>query len=525
MLLKLQKLASYFLNFWKRHLALFHALQFLLGTYALFAFHWSLFIPLIALWWPTLLAGQQELRTWFFKNICVGLSLTTTLLYFFNLHYKIPPMIPDSGIQGKAIIQIESIRYSSQSFKSCWIYQGTILSFHSSSQGPNSLEVARNIPYRLYLPDTGERPDGRYLYAIPAVLKATDSSFQYRLKVNKHDIWRKLERNNFSLSEWRFAQKQYWQNHLSFLFKESESYNFISGIFLGVSDSSQMNCEFSRMGLQHVMAISGLHFGIIANFAGLILRIIFPFKRSNIILSLLMTFYFAFIGAAPSVIRAWISAQLSILGHVLERQSIALNSLGLALGCITVINPLSCFQIGFQFSFIATAAILCYYNQIDLYLQRAWPCYDLSRMIEMNRLQQHGYVLLSLFRNSCSLMLAVHFVTIPLTLYYFQKLPFLSLFYNLFFPTLVGLTMIGTLISLSLSTVPLLGQIILSINEWWIEHLLNTVYQLPQNFDFVWYTSSIPLTLIVIFITICFGLAIYILEKSQMRQEAISWIY
>ena len=60
---------------------------------------------------------------------------------------------------------------------------------------------------------------------------------------------------------------------------------------------------------------------------------------------------------------------------------------------ILIGNPQIAYHIGFQFSFLATASILIFYNPINIALQSILPKRSLSDITTMNTLNQHGYIL------------------------------------------------------------------------------------------------------------------------------------
>ncbi len=130
---------------------------------------------------------------------------------------------------------------------------------------------------------------------------------------------------------------------------------------------------FKKTGTAHVLAISGLHVGIVAGLFFLFFRI-FPLgRRVQIMLTVLLLAGYALLtGGRPSVVRAAIMASVVLLGFVLERETDSLNSLCLAGFILLLINPLNIFDIGFRLSFTSVFAIILLYPVILGYLQK-WP--------------------------------------------------------------------------------------------------------------------------------------------------------
>ena len=140
--------------------------------------------------------------------------------------------------------------------------------------------------------------------------------------------------------------------------------------------------------------------------------------------------------------RAWLTILVAMCGYLLNKRGSALNSLGIAMLVVLAYDPILCNHIGFQLSFLATAAILMLFNGIDHSLKYTFFKRPLSEVIQMNGLNQHGYLLLNYCRQGIALSLAVNLATLPLLLFYFHKFSLMSLIYNLFFPFLVSLSMV-----------------------------------------------------------------------------------
>ncbi|MDY0045753.1 MAG: ComEC/Rec2 family competence protein, partial [Syntrophales bacterium] len=127
--------------------------------------------------------------------------------------------------------------------------------------------------------------------------------------------------------------------------------------------------NFNCSGLSHVLAISGLHVGIIASFSFFIIRCLirtstFMLLHGNItkvsacISMVPVVGYAALAGFGISTVRAAIMIATFLLSLLFSRKGNALNSLALAAFIILLFSPSSFFDISFQLSFSAVAAIL-----------------------------------------------------------------------------------------------------------------------------------------------------------------------
>lgn len=149
-----------------------------------------------------------------------------------------------------------------------------------------------------------------------------------------------------------------------------ETKNFLIAILLG--DRVFINPEsrqlFANAGIAHVLALSGLHIGIIA---GLLLFLLFPVNflglyRYRSLLAVLMLWLYAFItGMSVSTVRACIMATFLLCALFLERRDSGLNALFGATLFILIVDPDALWDIGLQLSFICVASLLVFASALN----------------------------------------------------------------------------------------------------------------------------------------------------------------
>jgi len=114
-----------------------------------------------------------------------------------------------------------------------------------------------------------------------------------------------------------------------------------------------------KSGSVHIIAISGLHLGIVAFMLLVVLKAIrIPKKAQYLLVIILLVLYCIMTGARTPVVRATIMAIILILSHLFERKSNIYNSLSLAALIILLVNPYQLFGISFQLSFMSVISIV-----------------------------------------------------------------------------------------------------------------------------------------------------------------------
>ncbi|MEM8979804.1 MAG: ComEC/Rec2 family competence protein, partial [Pseudomonadota bacterium] len=146
----------------------------------------------------------------------------------------------------------------------------------------------------------------------------------------------------------------------------------ITGDRSGVSIESTENLR--RSNLSHLLAISGLHMGLLTGFvfgaSQLLLRVLWPSgaakpqKLAAILALIVGAGYLAMSGMAVASLRAYIMVAVMYAALLLDRQAVTLYAVALAALIILVLRPEALIGPGFQMSFAATVALVVVFNRL-----------------------------------------------------------------------------------------------------------------------------------------------------------------
>ncbi len=179
---------------------------------------------------------------------------------------------------------------------------------------------------------------------------------------------------------------------------------------------------FSEAGVVHVLAVSGLHVGIIY----LILDKLFLFLsrrkrgiwiRYALILAFLW-FYVFLAGFSASVFRAALMFSLFQTAKVLRRDASIYNVMAASAFIILVYNPHTLYELGFLFSYLAVAGIVLLHSFLYRKIYIRWKVLDYA----------YSAMLVSF---------SAQLLVTPISLYYFQQFPSYFLLANLLILPLV----------------------------------------------------------------------------------------
>jgi len=192
----------------------------------------------------------------------------------------------------------------------------------------------------------------------------------------------------------------------------------------GLSEDTRKN--YTRTGAVHVLAVSGLHTGIIASIILGLLGLL-SWRKELAWLKLFVFWaslfgYAAITGFSPSVQRSAVMFGILFAGKVLRKDANAFNSLGLSAIVLLAIDPQLLFELGFQLSYCAVAGILAFYPSLRKLF--AAENYLINAIGELN-----------------AVSIAATIGTLPLTTFYFHQFPVYFLLSGILAVPLVGLAL------------------------------------------------------------------------------------
>lgn len=259
---------------------------------------------------------------------------------------------------------------------------------------------------------------------------------------------------------------------------EGDELAVLSALTLGDKTdlSESVRESYSVAGVSHVLALSGLHIGLLYALAFFLLRPLLLGGQSgrvlrSLLLILLLWLFAFFTGLSPSVVRSAAMFSIWALADLCGRQSFSLNTLALTAWLMLLVRPVWLFDVGFQLSFAAVLSILLF----QLFLYRLCPVRHRA-----------GTYLWGLV----SVSVAAQLGTAPLVLFYFSRFSTHFLLTNLLVVPLVTLILYAAVVLLLLT--PMSGlQAVAAVGLEKMLRMLNLlvrwVEQLPYaSVDGIW---------------------------------------
>ncbi len=307
------------------------------------------------------------------------------------------------------------------------------------------------------------------------------SEFDYSSYMQRHrifastyapnDAWVKTDSNkgNYLLNLSGKIRKKYI-NILTEHEMPEEELAIAAALIVGHKDdlTPRLKDSYASAGAMHLLAISGLHVGIIY----VILNSVFFFFDKihygnifkTIIIIAILGFYAVMTGMSSSVIRAVTMFSILAIGNAFNRNVNVYNTLSISAFFILLFNPLLILEVGFQLSYIAVISIIYFHPKIysmfsiqNKWLRKIWSLAAVS--------------------------IAAQIAVFPIVLYYFHQFPVCFLFTNIFAIPLVTVAIYFGVLVFIVSPFYGPASVVIDVFTWNIS-LLNKIIGLIHNIPF-----------------------------------------
>ncbi|MHB9141736.1 MAG: ComEC/Rec2 family competence protein, partial [Paludibacter sp.] len=235
--------------------------------------------------------------------------------------------------------------------------------------------------------------------------------------------------------------------------------------------------NYSHSGAMHILAVSGLHVGVIYLILSFLLSFLNGNKKLKIlkaILIIILLWVYAFLtGLSPSVVRATVMFSFVAFGTCFERKSQIYNTISVSAFLMLLFNPNYLFEVGFQLSYCAVICIVYFQPKIAKWFQ------------PKNKIFRWSWDLLAV-------SLAAQIGTAPIALYYFHQFANYFLLTNMIAIPVATLIIYFAVALLIVAPVPFISTFLAFILKWLLRFLnfsIETIDNLPHSisilsFDF-----------------------------------------
>jgi len=294
-------------------------------------------------------------------------------------------------------------------------------------------------------------------------------------------------------------------------FMPERSAHTMQAILLGIKHeiSDEMIKVYTNTGVMHILAVSGMHVGILyVGVVALMRRLIRKWRWLTIIPVILVWIFSYVTGAGPAILRAAVMITLVDIGEKTGNRSDSMNLLLAAGFLLLMVQPYLLWDIGFQLSYAAMFALLIYMK----------PLTDI--------LYVENYFAREYIWKPSVMSVSAQMVTTPLTFFYFGNFPTLFLLTNMLVLLPVTVALYGGVLMLISSvilpdTVTIwLGKLMDITLYYGFDELLRWVTKFPGAYSDQIYLAYWQVIVLLIAIA-CLGVWMYRLKEGKWFLSAL----
>jgi competence protein ComEC len=292
--------------------------------------------------------------------------------------------------------------------------------------------------------------------------------------------------------------------------KEQREQALVLALLLGIKDGldNDLKKAYSASGAMHILAVSGLHVGVLLIIMQFLLKNILRLHTIPKYGSWIIAFFcifslwlYAFMtGLSASVLRAATMFSFVAVAQATQRRTNIYNTLAVSVICLLCYNPRFLFEIGFQLSYLAVLGIVYLYPKIQLWY------------VPHNHITKYVWDIIAV-------SIAAQVATTPISLYYFHQFPNYFLLTNVFAIPLSFVLMCGIIVFLLVSFVPFLNLLVAHF-VYYVAFFLNSavlfIEQLPYASSVGWSMQLEQLILLYLLI---------LLVLSWLYWKKMSYLY
>ena len=312
-----------------------------------------------------------------------------------------------------------------------------------------------------------------------------------------------LEKNNASsLSVFINAIRQKTISILRTYIPGDKERGLAEALLIGYKDDLDKTLvqSYSNTGVVHIIAISGLHLGLIY---WLLVQLLKPLQRRKytrwlkpVIIIAGLWIFSLLAGAQPSVLRSAVMFTCIVLGESIGRRSSIYNSLAASAFMLLCYNPYWLWDVGFQLSYAAVLSIV-------MFMQPIYNWFYVKNK------------LLDFVWKMNAVTIAAQILTVPLSIFHFHQFPNYFLLTNMIAVPVSSVIVLGEILLCAVSFISpvaiIVGKILYYL-IWFMNTWIQRIEALPFS---VWDGLQITILQTILLIAATCFLAYWLLEKKK----------
>jgi len=322
---------------------------------------------------------------------------------------------------------------------------------------------------------------------------------QVYLKTGEYEVLNTKNENKFRQFIYSFREKIL--KILRTNIKGDKELGLGEALLIGYKDDLEQSLvqSYTNTGVVHIIAISGLHLGLIYWLLALLLKPLKKRKKTQWLNPLLIIsglwLFSLLAGAQPSILRSAVMFTCIVLGESLARKTSIFNTMAVSAFILLCINPYWLWDVGFQLSYAAVLSIIIFMR----------PIYNW--MYFKNKLLDFIWKL-------NAVTIAAQILTVPLSIYHFHQFPNLFLLTNFVAVPLSSAILLGEILLCVISFIHPLALLVGKVLSFLIWTMNSYIEKIESIRFSLWDGLQINIVQTILLLLFAIGTSYWLMEKS-----------
>jgi len=283
----------------------------------------------------------------------------------------------------------------------------------------------------------------------------------------------------------------------------------VKALVIGVNSTIEPEIRdiYRDAGIFHILAVSGLHVGMVAAFVFKLSAVFGLNERQAGIATLaILAAYCVFTGAGPATIRAVVMCYVIIIGKILYRNTNTLNSAAFAAFLLLIHQPLLLWDVGFIYTFSAVFA-----------LSMLTPVVQKMFILISRRNVKLKFLGSEMVEKYCCGCIAAFMATMPLTAYFFFQVSPIAIVVNILLVPTVAIVVLSGFISVFVG----LFSVTLASFFAGLSHVLISLYEIICTFVARLPLAAMPTGRPPMYLVVPY--ALYLIMLAYLHKAKLNW--
>ena len=323
---------------------------------------------------------------------------------------------------------------------------------------------------------------------------------QVYLKPGEYELIPGTQKNEFR--QFLYNTREKILDILRLYIKGNKEQGLAEALLIGYKNDLEQSLvqSYTNTGVVHIIAISGLHLGLIYWLLTLLMKPLEKRKKIKWLRPVLIIaglwLFSLLAGAQPSILRSALMFTCIVMGDSLSRKTSIYNTMAFSAFLLLCINPFWLWDVGFQLSYAAVLSIIIFMRPVYNWFYFSNKIIDFTWKLN-------------------AVTIAAQVLTVPIGIYHFHQFPNLFLLTNFVAVPLSSIILLGEILLCAIAFIPAVASVLGNVLSWLIRMMNSYIERIESIRYSLWDGLQISLLQAALLLLFTAGISYWLMERSK----------